>query len=602
MAVACEAVREVVSTYRFGGECPESSAETAEHLTQCAECRAVLEEVVGAADERLVAAAFTQVKVSDGFAASVLQRLTESDSTAPVANSNADRTGGSSTPNGVAEEDPEIEALLATGRHGGGAPSGRSGMGMVIQHCATCRDRIDTADLKSGSAVQFKGQAYCSSCKADIENNPEYIEEMEAKEAASRRKSGRREAVGSGIHAGMGRRVRSDSSTGGAAAKANPAVLFGGIAAAAVLIAAIGFMMLPDGTQGTDVAKARKDRGSGRSKTKKNRGKTKRASTGGSGGTAVAPPQDEPKELSEAQRMAIERALTELRDKYSEVKDFARKNQQPERWTSVDGQFEELLDSGVWTRKLVQNHEEVVSLREEVTKARVVAKDRFVVAGKDACGTAANRASGYASRGLYPQALKILDGVPPIFRDTEPYKPIAELRTKIIGMIQKAAGEIGKWVTIDHDKWSMPSSQQGQKTVDPDTGGTILSGKPQGALVIFSPAISQLWRDYIVEMEVFATKGESDRAVVQLGMRIISGRKGPEGKAFAFSEQYCNKWIKVRVEAKGSTLTAMVDGQQVLESDFGKFQFGKPLLLMNSGTTLKIKSARFQLNSIHKPR
>ncbi|MHC5021114.1 MAG: hypothetical protein ACYTGX_13580, partial [Planctomycetota bacterium] len=137
MAVACEAVRE--------------------HLEQCADCRAALEEVVGAADERLVAAAFTKVEVSDGFAAGVLQRLTETDSTAPVADGNAGRR-----PSPNEDEDSEIEALLAAGRHGGGAPGGRSGMGMVIQHCAVCRERIDTADLKSGSAIQFKGQAYCS--------------------------------------------------------------------------------------------------------------------------------------------------------------------------------------------------------------------------------------------------------------------------------------------------------------------------------------------------------------------------------------------------------------------------------------------------------
>jgi len=206
MAVACEAVREAISAYRDGGDSPTKSAERVEHLGQCAACRAVLEEVVGAVDERLVAAAFGRTKVRDGFAANVLQRLAKTDSTAPAATGNDHGSGDDSH----TEEDPEIEALLAAGRHGGGAPGGRSDMGMVIQHCAVCRDRIDTADLKSGSAIQFKGQAYCANCKSEVENDPEYLEELEAQEHAARRKSGRREAVGSGIPAGMGRRVRSE--------------------------------------------------------------------------------------------------------------------------------------------------------------------------------------------------------------------------------------------------------------------------------------------------------------------------------------------------------------------------------------------------------
>jgi len=103
-------------------------------------------------------------------------------------------------------------------------------------------------------------------------------------------------------------------------------------------------------------------------------------------------------------------------------------------------------------------------------------------------------------------------------------------------------------------------------------------------------------------MEAFATKGEGDRAVVQVGMRITAGRQGPQGKGFSFSEQYCGKWVKLRLEVKDSKFTVEVDGTQVIDSDTGKYQYGKPLLLINTGTSLKIKSARFQLLSIHKPR
>jgi hypothetical protein len=252
-------------------------------------------------------------------------------------------------------------------------------MGMVIQHCAVCRERIDTADLKSGSAIQFKGQAYCSACKGEVENDPEYLEELEARESKTRRKSGRREAVGSGIHAGMGRRVRGEP----AAAKSggNPAVLYGGIAAAVVLVGVVGFVVLnPTETNtGREVA-----RDTTRTKPRKDRTKPGKTTTSDTTHTptAEAPKTNEP---TPAELMAIERALTELRDKFEQIEDFARKNQSPENWQSVDGQFAELLDSGAWNRKLVKDNKDVLALRERVEQARTVAKDRFVVAGKDAC-------------------------------------------------------------------------------------------------------------------------------------------------------------------------------------------------------------------------
>lgn len=592
MAVACETVRAAISAYRFGGETPASQVEAVTHLKQCADCRATLAEVVGAADERLVAQAFASVKVGDGFAAGVLQRLTESDSTASDANNGVDPRARSSH----GDEDSEIEALLAAGRHGGGAPGGRSGMGMVIQHCALCRERIDTADLKSGSAIKFKGQAYCSSCKSEVEDDPDYLEELEAAQSSARRKSGRREAVGSGIHAGMGRRVRSEpGGAHGGGGGANPAVLYGGIAAAVVLVAVIGYAAFgPPSDSSHEVAKVP---GRTDSPVKRDKGT---ASKGGTTDTPAEPVQ--PARLSMADQAKIDRAIAELREQFGELKDFAEKNQQPEMWSNVNTRFDELLASRAWTRSThIEKSEAVIALRTDVEQGKAKARDRFDTAASDTCRKAVNQATGYAARSRITDALKILADVPPIFRDTEAYKPIVELRAKILKDLEAASGQIGEWVTVDHDKWSLPTNQAAQKSLDAESGATYITGTPSGALVVFTPEISQLWRDYVVEMEAWCTKGEGDR-VVQLGMRIRAGRNGPEGRGFGFAEQYCGKWVKLRLEVKGQKMTGTLDGESVLDTDMGNFQIGKPVLLVNSGCTVKIKSARFMLNSIHTPR
>ncbi|MHC5021539.1 MAG: hypothetical protein ACYTGX_15825 [Planctomycetota bacterium] len=189
--------------------------------------------------------------------------------------------------------------------------------------------------------------------------------------------------------------------------------------------------------------------------------------------------------------------------------------------------------------------------------------------------------------------------MPSIFRETEEYKKVEELRTKILADIDKQT-KLGEWVEVDHEKWMFPTSQAAQKTME--DGATVLKGEPKGGFVIFTPAMSDIWRDYVIEGEFFAIQGPSEKALAQLGVRIVTRNGQLAGKAFTFKPEYCNKWIKVKVQVEGDTFTAWIDGEQVLQTSMGQFQVGKPGMLINTGATLKIKSARFMLNKIHKLR
>lgn len=283
--------------------------------------------------------------------------------------------------------------------------------------------------------------------------------------------------------------------------------------------------------------------------------------------------------------------MDELRRQHRSLTRFAEKHAAPEEWAMVDGRWAELLDSPAWEAEQLHGVPAAVHLRNQVAARRRLGRDRFEVAANDAIRTALNKAAGYAARDRYQDARKQLQSVPKVFHGLPQYDEVKEK----LAMAPPIRWTPGAWVEVTPAQFRVAASQSAQQTTDDVDGATVFTGDPKGMLVVFTPEHSQSWKNYVIEMEAYAETGETARSTAQLGMRVSRGAR-LQGKGFTFGKDYAGRWLWVRAEVKGEKLIVTVDGEEVIHTSTGEHAIGKPMLLVNTGATLKVRTVRYQVN------
>lgn len=579
-----------MAAWRDGGPPPDRDPDLATHLGQCDACGAALEDLVGASDEQTVARAFASIETRPGFAARVLARLAgEADGQAPV----AAKTGSD-------DDDDEFDALLAAGtRYAGRGPAGRTGMGMVIEYCAECRERIDAADFRSGVAIQFKGQSYCRGCKDGIverfADDPEFQAQQRRTQREHARPSDRAEeedsGLGSGVRRGAGRGVRhAPAARSGPGGGPNLMVL-GGVAAG-VLVLIVGAVFMFSGGGG-DAGKP------GGRETTTSTG-DRRPGPGGKRSPAdqrkgTDPPSPTPApgpSMEEQERLRV--AIESLRKKRAELEDFAKANMRPEDWEDVDLRYRNFLADGDW--KLAPDDASVKALRAQTEADQKMARDRFENEGNAAISRAISTAIGMATRGAFGQAMNALDSVPMIFSSLERYKEIGETREKIDKMAAERMGRVGEWKDVvkgpaDVSQLLKPQGDDATSVVwDNADQCAVVKTTTRAATIFFTDPASDGWVDYELEFEAKATNR------IQFCVRVTVNQESRsyQGSALTFDENDFAEYHKYLVKVEGQKLIVHVDGKPTIDAP-SNWRRGKPMLLLPQDSEFRVRSLRFKV-------
>jgi hypothetical protein len=597
MAAACDPVRAALAAWRDGGPAPDRDPALAAHLGQCDACGAALEDLVGTTDEQTVARAFASIEARPGFAGRVLAHLTgDTEEQAPAA---ADRSS----------DDEDIDALLAAGaRYAGRGPAGRSGMGMVIEYCAVCRERIDAADFRTGVAIQFKGQSYCRACKDQVleefAEDPEFQAQQRRAQREHARPSDREEesGVGSGIRPGMGRAVRHAPAARGGPAGGPNLVMIGGIAAGAlVLVGAAVFFMgggSGDGGRGGKPTDTARDTKKGGSRTPDKPGPGSKGGKTGDGFDVRPNTPPGPSAATMETQMKIRAATASLREKREAIAKFARENSGAEDFQNVDLKYKNFLEDAEWN--VAKDDAQIKELRAQVEADHKLAREKWESEGNDIIARAISRAMGFASREMYQQALQALDDVPPIFSDLPKHKEIADTRAKIEEKARATMGVLGEWFDVvkgagDLGQLRLPTNDTESKVIgDAGEQAVVVKAGSKETSLIFTSESSGAWADYEIEFEAKATAG------IRFAFRVTPNPATGmlQGIVVTFDESDGAAYHKYQVRFEGARFTLMQDGQQKQSTDV-QLRYGKPLLLLPAGAEFRVRSLRYKVTRIH---
>ncbi len=450
-------------------------------------------------------------------------------------------------------------------------------MGMVIEYCTGCRKRIEAQELKDGSACALEGASYCALCSKEVGAVDPIPGNDSGSSAPRRRPRGLRGSRGTD-------RIRRADNSG------NTQLIMAAVGGVALLVLAV-VAMWP-----TDSPRPRRHKKPTVESTTATPNSPAPSSTPSAHFTPATPATPA---TSMKTQIKLERSLKQLGEALDDATAFASKNSEPEMWSNVDAQWQELLDDTEWTVTHVARDPQAMALRAKAEQGRTMSRDRFEVAGRQEIDRALKRAQALIDRNRAYDALRELGKVRAIFHELTEYEEVVSLKQAIEAKLKAESVVSGEWVNVTHANWMLPKSQQDEKTHDNEFDCTLLRVGGKGAMVLFTPQESQRWKDYEIEAEVRVDLPQSGRNQVQLGMRITPGPGGrPQGMGFTFAPgSYTGKWLKVHLAVRGETFTVTVDGQHVTSAPTKQHTHGTPMLLLSGeGTEFRVRSARFKKN------
>lgn len=559
MPAACESVRAALATWRAGGPPPDRREADAAHLGDCPACRAAVEDVVGESDERVVAHALEGAAARPGFADGVVRRLA----------ADAPRSQAPGIGSGAVEDDP----FDPDDRFGVPLPRGRTSMGMVIEYCRTCRERIDPQDFKNGQALAWKGQCYCVHCKdpvlAKLANDPEFqAQQRAAAKEAHRSGSGRVEAV---ADRGTGRRHHSGSYQPQGPNKTLVLVGAGGGVLALVVVA-----LLVIGTGDPPSGSGQKPPTSAKPTTVRSGPKGPVTSA------PVAPPTPEESPADKLRRRQVE---DKVRGKFDAIRQFARDN--PDEFAEIDLKWKNFIEDDLWKDPIVVKSDELSKLRDEARAEQKRGRELVETSAKSEADRIIPRAEAMAQQGNFGGAYRELDRFPMKYRETEHWKRIEACRDEIRKKEQATTVDFrfGEWVTVSDgkgaDRWSLSG---GTVKNDEADGCVVATAGAQTGLLVFQAPRQETWADYDVEAVM---KGD---AGCQFGFRVSRNPNTDrlEGNAVAFDDGDAAAFKTYKLSIADQKWTLEQDGQAPMAQDT-VFKRGKIMFIVQPGKSIRIK-------------
>ena len=558
MPGACETVRAALATWRAGGPPPDRLEADAAHLGGCPACRAAVEDVVGESDERVVAHALLGAAARPGLADGVERRLA----------ADAPRSQAPEAGSGAVEDDRDDP----DDRFGVPLPRGRTSMGMVIEYCRTCRERIDAQDFKNGQALAWKGQSYCVHCKAPVlaklANDPEFqAQQRAAAKEAHRSGSGRGEAVSD---RGTGRRSHSGTYAGQGPNKTLVLVGAGGGVLALVVV-----VLLVMGGGGPPTGSGQKPA---------TPPKTAPGKPGPKGSvTAVAPPPVAVE--SPADVIRRRQAEEKVRGKFDAVRTYAREN--PDDFAEIDLKWKNFIEDDIWKDPIVLKSDELQKLRGEAEGERKRARELQDSSAKAEADRLVPRAEAMAQQGNFGGAYRELDRFPMKYRESEHYKRIEACREEIRKKEQAAVSDFrfGEWVTVSEglgaERWSLSG---GTVKNDEADGCVVATAGAQTGLLIFQAPRQETWADYEVEAVM---KGD---AGCQFGFRVSRNPNTDrlEGNAVNFDDGDAAAFKTFKLAVADQKWTLEQDGQAPM-GQATVYKRGKIMFIVQPGKSIRIK-------------
>ncbi|MCI0341421.1 MAG: hypothetical protein L0216_09790 [Planctomycetales bacterium] len=582
----CAGTRAAIGAYRTGGPPADRDVTVAGHLASCGECRGAWEDLLGEADERLVARAFRESPVREGFVEGVLGRLE-----------------AEGAPARQPETETESAEVLDSGdfldsgliRSGAAAPRGRAGMGMVLQYCEKCGERIESADVEKGVAVTYRAKIYCGNCKVAVlpllEKDPEYQAQQRA--AVRDRERAARRGSGASFEPPPAAAVREPDSGRRSAAAARPAkspvplLVAGGVGV--VLLVAVGLVVVSG--QG-DTPK--KDGSKGGPKTSATPG----AKDSG-GGRSPAGPEASPTAPGGMQReIQSERVTTKVRDEFQAVREFEKKTQQQMlRPDDVILRYKRLLD---WPEM-----KDVPDLRKEIVAAADKFQSWYDTQAKDAAKMSVAKAEGLIAQRNFRGARNALESYPPNLRSHPEFDRVKEVYAQIDAAEEEQrrelAFELGPWNTLCEGGKPLPVIKFNGTVTHEETEGAMVASAPadsQGSTLVLDQRIPQRdwWANYEVEMEAKFDEG------VQVGMRItINPETGRyQGAGCRFDAEEAKDYHKWSFKCEGEEFEVIKDGKQEAKLPCN-FRRGFPIVIVPAGKSVRIKTMRIKVSSALTP-
>lgn len=461
-------------------------------------------------------------------------------------------------------------------------------MGMVIEYCRTCRERIDPQDFKNGQALAWKGQCYCANCKepvlAKLANDPEYqAQQRAAAKEAHRSGSGRVEAV---ADRGTGRRHHGSGSYGPQGP--NKTLLLVGAGGGVLALAVVGLLVMGNSSPGSG--------GSGSSKPTT----TAKATTSKGGGpknpASVATPTG-PAEESPAEKLRRRQVEEQVRGKFEAIKKFAREN--PDDFAELDLKWKNFIEDDIWKDPIVIKSEDLSKLRGEAEAERKRQTDLLDSGAKEEAERLVSRATIFAKQGNFRAAYAELDRFPMKYRNSEHYKKVQECRDQIAKMEQSTHVDFpfGQWVTVYDGteaacaRWAVDGG--GAISYDAEAKAMVVKGGSRPGTLIFQAPQKEAWADYEVDMEVQPFEG------CQFGFRCNpnpnTGRL--EGTALQFDADDAKSFDTYKLKVQDANWTVEETGQEPVTRQT-QFLRGFTLFIMQPGKELRLKSFKIRVTKV----